>query len=91
MTGNSRIPTTEVIITSIFIKTRPKASFFPWFKVNNLKLELRMTLKFYTAVTERDKTKGQKVFALNLISAFLEVPEEKMVGEFFFLFHLEMS
>ena len=65
MTGNSRIPTTEVIITSIFIKTRPKASFFPWFKVNNLKLELRMTLKFYTAVTKRDKTNSQKVFALN--------------------------
>ena len=61
-----------------------KASFFDgcsWFKFNNLGLPLGTNLKLYTSVVKELKLKTRKFW--ELIPAFAEVTEEKLVGEGF--------
>ena len=58
-----------------------KTAFFEgwsWFKSNNLGLALGTSLKFYTSVAKRSKLKVRKFWGL--VSTFLEVAGEKLVG-----------
>ena len=47
--------------------TRKKTFFkaWSWFKFNNLRLAMGMTLKFYTSMAKRVETKSQKVLGAN--------------------------
>ena len=73
----------EVIITLILLGFDQKDLFFEgcfWFKFNNLRLTLFMTLKFYTSVAKESKLKVTKFWGL--ILTFVEVTWEKLVGGF---------
>ena len=61
-----------------------KTTFFEWwswFKFNNLGLALDITLKFYRSVAKGLKLKVRTF--LELISTFVEVTGEKLVGGLF--------
>ena len=58
-----------------------------WFNFNNLGLALVTNLKFYTSVTKALKLKVRKF--LGLVSAFIEVTGEKLVGGPFYCPHPE--
>ena len=76
----------EVTIISILQEFDQKTCFFgglSWFKVNNLGLALGMNLKFYTSMAKGLKLKARKFW--RLFSTFVEVPEEKLVGNLFAL------
>ena len=47
--------------------TREKTFFkgWSWFKFNNLRVAMGMTLKFYTSMAKRVETKSQKVLGAN--------------------------
>ena len=49
-----------------------------WFKFDNLKLALGMTLRFYTSVAKGSKLKVRKFCRLS--PTFVEVTGEKLVG-----------
>ena len=75
----------EVIIT-FYKDLTIKTNFFEgWsrFKFNNLGLALGMALRFYTSVAKLLKLKVRKF--LELITTFVEVTEEKLVGGLFAL------
>ena len=58
-----------------------KTAFFEewsWFKFNNLRMALDMTLKFYASVAKELKLKVRRFWGL--ISTFAEVTGEKLVG-----------
>ena len=58
-----------------------KTAFFeewPWFKLNNLGMELAMALKFYTSVAKRLQLKVRTF--CGLIRTFVEGTGEKLVG-----------
>ena len=79
--GNSSVSVREVIITSVLQGFDQKNCFFErWssFKFNNLGLALGTNLKFYTSLSKRLKLKVRKF--LGLISTFVEVTGEKLVG-----------
>ena len=81
MFGNFGTSMREVTITSILKGFDQKNHFFeswPWFKFNNLGLALGMTLKFYTNVTKGLKLKVKKFWGL--ISSFVEIAGEKLIG-----------
>ena len=61
-------------------KNWPKNFFkgWSWFKFNNLWLALGTNLKFYTSLSKGLKLKGRKF--LGLISTFVEVTGEKLLG-----------
>ena len=76
----------EVTIISILLEFDQKNCFFgglSWFKVNNLGLALGMNLKFYTSMAKGLKLKARKFW--RLFSTFVEVSEEKLVGNLFAL------
>ena len=61
-----------------------KTTFFErwsWFKLNNLGLVPRRSLKFHTSVGNVWKLKFKKIWGV--IPKFLEVTGEKLVGGFF--------
>ena len=79
--GNSSISMREVIIISILQGFDQKNCFFErwsWFKFNNLELALGKNLKCYTSVEKGLKLKVKQF--LELISTFVEVRGEKLVG-----------
>ena len=81
--GNTSISMRKVIITSVLWGFDKKGWTFegwPWFKFNNLRLALGMGLKFYASVAKESKLKVRKFF--ELISMFLEVTGEKLLGSF---------
>ena len=81
--GNSSISLREVIITSILYGFDQKNRFFErwsWFKFNNLGLALGTNLKFYISVAKWLKLKVRKFWGL--ISTFVEITGEKLVGFF---------
>ena len=54
----------EVVITEIYMGLTRKTDFFEgwsWFKFNNLRLVLGITLKFYSCVEKRVKLKVKSV------------------------------
>ena len=51
---------------------------WPWFKFNNLRLTLDMTLKFYTSVAKGLKLKVRQF--LGISPAFVKVAGDKLVG-----------
>ena len=74
----------EVIIISILKGFDQKKHFFEgwsWFKFNNLGLALGMNLKFYSSVKKGLKLIVRKF--LGLVSTFIEVTGEKLVGGLF--------
>ena len=66
-------PTNFYLVTQIEGKS--------WFKFNNLGLALGTNLKFYTSVAKGLKLKIRKFWGL--ISTFVEVTGEKLVGRAF--------
>ena len=55
---------TEVVITEIYTDLTRKTDYFEgwsWFKFNNLRVVLVMTLKFYSCVEKRLKLKVKSV------------------------------
>ena len=56
------------------------------FRFNNLGLALGMVLKFYTSVVKGLKLKSRKFW--ELISTFVEVTGEKLVGDLFAGLHI---
>ena len=81
--GNTSISMRKVIITSVLWGFDKKGWTFegwPWFKFNNLGLALGMDLKCYTSVAKESKLKVRKF--CELISTFLEVTGEKLIGGF---------
>ena len=72
----------EVTINSILQEFDQKNCFsegLSWLKVNNLGLALGINLKFYTSMAKGLKLKARKF--LRLFSTFVEVPEEKLIGD----------
>ena len=82
--GNSSISMRQVITTSILLEFDRKNPFFfffegwSWFKFNNLRLTLDMTLKFYTSVAKGLKLKVRQF--LGISPTFVKVAGEKLVG-----------
>ena len=62
LVGYSSILMSEVIISQVIHRFAQKTDFegWSWFNVNNLGLALGMTLKFYSSVTKRLKSKVKK-------------------------------
>ena len=77
-TGNSM----REVIVSFFLDLTKKNTFFEgwsWFKFNNLGLAVGTNFIFYTSVAKGLKLKVGKFWGL--IPTFVEVTEEKLVGE----------
>ena len=82
--SNCSISMRDVITMSILEGFDQKNRFFerwPWFEFNNFGLALGTSLKFYTSVTKGLKLKVRTF--CGLIPMFVEVTEEKLVGEDF--------